>query len=106
MNIYLTSFQLLYTQAFFLTAAKPNILVILADDLGETKNLATTMPGTVMEMESLLEKTITVGRSTPGASQKNDVEVRRYPSESLNVANMKIFPSIHHTHFIAQSTES
>lgn len=30
-------------------------------------------------MKALLEKLITDGRSTPGALQKNDVEVIRYP---------------------------
>jgi ribosomal protein L17 len=51
----------------------------LADDLGETKNLAATMPEKVVEMKSLLEKLITNGRSTPGAKQNNDVQVVRYP---------------------------
>ena len=53
----------------------------LADDLGETKNLAAAMPEKVAEMKALLEKLITDGRSTPGAAQKNDVEVVRYPRE-------------------------
>ena len=53
----------------------------LAEDLGEAKNLAVTMPEKVVEMKALLEKVITDGRSTPGAAQKNDVEVKRYPSE-------------------------
>jgi hypothetical protein len=51
----------------------------LADDLGETKNLAAAMPEKVAEMKALLEKLITDGRSTPGAAQKNDVEVVRFP---------------------------
>jgi hypothetical protein len=33
-------------------------------------------------MKALLEKLITYGRSTPGAVQKNDVEVRRYPAQA------------------------
>ena len=53
----------------------------LADDLGETKDLAAAMPEKVAEMKALLEKLITDGRSTPGAAQKNDVEVVRYPRE-------------------------
>ena len=51
----------------------------LADDLGETKNLAAAMPEKVTEMKALLEKLITDGRSTPGEPQKNDVEVVRFP---------------------------
>ena len=50
-------------------------------NLGETKNLATTMPEKLTEMQALLEKLITDGRSTPGAKQKNDVEVVRYPKK-------------------------
>lgn len=37
------------------------------------------MPEKVAEMKALLEKLITDDRSTPGAQQKNDVEVVRYP---------------------------
>jgi arylsulfatase A-like enzyme len=48
----------------------------LDDDLGETKNLATEKPERVAEMRALMEKLIANGRSTPGAAQKNDVEVR------------------------------
>lgn len=56
----------------------------LKTDPGETKNLATAMPDKVAEMQAMLEKLITDGRSTPGAAQKNDVEVRRYPSGSAS----------------------
>jgi arylsulfatase A len=59
--------------------SQPVQLYNLADDLGETKNLAAAMPDKVAEMNALLEKLITDGRSTPGAQQKNDVEVVRYP---------------------------
>jgi hypothetical protein len=52
----------------------------LADDIGETKNLAAAQPERVEKMKALLEKLITDGRSTPGATQKNDVEVKRYPA--------------------------
>lgn len=62
---------------------------ILADDLGENKNLAATMPEKVAEMKALLEKLITDGRSTPGAVQKNDVEVTRYPSEGTATPKRK-----------------
>ena len=58
---------------------QPVQLYNLADDLGETRNLAAEQPERVTQMKALLEKLITDGRSTPGAPQKNDVEVRRYP---------------------------
>ena len=35
-------------------------------------------------MNELLEKYITEGRSTPGAPQKNNVEVRRYPTSGAS----------------------
>jgi len=62
--------------------SQPVQLYNLADDLGETKNLATAMPEKVAQMKALLEKLITDGRSTTGPAQKNDVEVKRYPSEA------------------------
>ena len=62
--------------------SQPVQLYNLADDLGETKNLAAAMPGKVAEMKALLETLITNGRSSPGAVQKNDVEVRRYPADA------------------------
>ncbi len=62
--------------------SQPVQLYNLADDLGETKNLAAAMPEKVTEMKTLLEKLIADGRSTPGAPQKNDVEVKRYPSKA------------------------
>jgi hypothetical protein len=37
------------------------------------------MPEKVAEMKALLEKLITDGRSTPGAKQENDGNVKRYP---------------------------
>lgn len=60
-------------------ATQPVQLYNLADDLGETHNLAAAQPDRVAGMRALLEKVITAGRSTPGAPQKNDVRVRRYP---------------------------
>jgi arylsulfatase A-like enzyme len=59
--------------------SQPVQLYNLADDLGETNNLAAAMPEKVAEMHALLEKLITKGRSTPGAAQTNDVKVVRYP---------------------------
>jgi len=58
---------------------QPVQLYNLAEDLGETKNLAAEQPDRVAAMKTLLEKLITDGRSTPGAPQENDVDVRRYP---------------------------
>jgi arylsulfatase A-like enzyme len=51
----------------------------LETDLGEQKNVAAENPALVAEMRALMERLITDGRSTPGAAQKNDVPVRRYP---------------------------
>lgn len=62
--------------------SQPVQLYNLSDDIGETKNLAAMMPEKVAEMKALLEKLITDGRSTPGARQKNDVKVNRYPAEA------------------------
>jgi arylsulfatase A len=59
--------------------SQPVQLYNLADDLGETKNLASAMPQKVEEMSVLLETLIENGRSTPGAKQANDVNVVRYP---------------------------
>jgi arylsulfatase A len=59
--------------------AQPVQLYNLADDLGESRNLAAAEPAKVDEMRALLEQLITNGRSTPGPPQRNDVEVVRYP---------------------------
>ncbi|HUT09223.1 MAG TPA: arylsulfatase [Thermoguttaceae bacterium] len=64
----------------FIAGAKPE-LYNLADDIGETNNLAAAEPEVVAEMKTLLEQLITNGRSTPGPPQKNDVEVRRFPGQ-------------------------
>jgi len=53
----------------------------LADDLGETRNLANKHPEKLADMMDLLEKLIVNGRSTPGPQQPNDVPVRRYPAK-------------------------
>ncbi len=54
----------------------------LADDLGETKNLAADQAARVAAMRALYEKLIASGRSTPGAVQKNDVQVKRFPQQA------------------------
>ena len=56
-----------------------NIVVIYADDLGESSYLTTKNPKQLEGMKALLEKLIVQGRSAPGPKQKNDVKVRRYP---------------------------
>ncbi len=60
--------------------SQPVQLYHLADDPAETHNLAATMPEKVAEMQALLEKLITDGRSTPGAKQQNDANVVRHPT--------------------------
>lgn len=60
----------------------------LAEDLGETKNLASEQPERVARMRALMEKLITDGRSSPGVVQKNDVVVKRYP-QPLGMQNKK-----------------
>ena len=61
----------------------------LADDIGETKNLAGEQPERVAQMKLLMEKLITDGRSSNGTKQKNDVVVTRYPkpTTALNKKN-------------------
>ena len=63
-----------------LVCTAPPQLYNLADDLGETKNLAAEQPERVTELLALREKLIADGRSTPGEPQKNDVAVRRLPA--------------------------
>ena len=60
-------------------ASKEVHLYHIAQDLAEKDNLATKMPEKVAEMQQLLEKIITDGRSTPGPPQKNDTKVTRHP---------------------------
>ncbi len=72
--------------------SQPVQLYNLADDLGETNNLAAAMPEKIAEMKTLLEKLIADGRSTPGAPQKNDVEVVRYPRKESPRKNNTLEP--------------
>ena len=60
-------------------ADTPVQLYNLDSDLGERINVAADQPQLVSEMRELLERFIVEGRTTPGARQKNDVKVRRYP---------------------------
>ncbi len=60
----------------------PVQLYHLGDDLGEKNNVAAENADRVKEMQATLEKIIRAGRSTPGAPQKNDIRVVRYPKES------------------------
>jgi arylsulfatase A-like enzyme len=53
----------------------------LAQDIGETNNLAGKEPERVKTMKAQFEEIIVNGRSTPGSKQANDVEVWRYPRE-------------------------
>ncbi len=63
----------------FIPSEQPQ-LYNLADDIGETTNLAAEQPGRVAEMRALLKKLIADGRSSHGAPRANDVDVRRYPT--------------------------
>jgi arylsulfatase A-like enzyme len=53
----------------------PVQLYNLDDDIGETNNVHAQHPEIVERLTRLLEKYIAEGRSTPGAKQKNDVEI-------------------------------
>lgn len=58
---------------------QPVQLYNLQEDLGETTNLSSRYPERVTEMQAQMEELITRGRSTPGPTTQNDVEVIRYP---------------------------
>ena len=60
----------------------PIQLYNLASDIGETRNVQAEHPEVVARLTKLLEKYVADGRSTPGATQKNDVEVLRHPRET------------------------
>ena len=50
--------------------------------IGETQNLAAAMPDKVAEMEAVLAKVITDGRSAPGLARKNDVPVDQWKEKA------------------------
>lgn len=60
----------------------PLQLFNLQDDLGETTNLANKETDRVKAMLDQLEHLISQGRSTPGPTQENDVQVVRYPRDT------------------------
>ena len=59
--------------------SQPVQLYNLAEDIGETNNLAAKDTERLAQMQGLLENIIGKGRSTPGLEQENDVQVRRFP---------------------------
>ena len=58
----------------------------LDNDIGETNDLAGKQRERVKAMSAQLEKFIIEGRTTRGAPQKNDVEVKRYVPANATVA--------------------
>ena len=54
----------------------PAQLYNLREDIGETKNLYADRPELVTSLTQLMDETVRNGRSTPGAPQSNDVEVK------------------------------
>ena len=45
-------------------------------DIGESKNLQSAHPEEVARLTKLLEEIVANGRSTPGAKQSNDVDIK------------------------------
>lgn len=62
----------------YIAQAEPE-LYNLEEDLAERMNIAPLHPERVKAMQAAFEKLIRAGRSTPGAPQKNDIKVVRYP---------------------------
>ncbi len=58
----------------------PGELFNVRDDLAQRHNMWAEKPELVSKLQSLLKKYIAEGRSTPGASQANDVEIQPYSS--------------------------
>jgi arylsulfatase A-like enzyme len=68
---------------------QPIQLYNLANDLGETRNLAAEQPERVAQLKSQLETLIKNGRSTSGVIQHNDIEVCQYPQQATGVSDQK-----------------
>ncbi len=75
--------------AWKLICSAPPQLYNLAEDLGETRDLAAQQPERVKELLALRERLITDGRSTPGEPQKNDVDVIRLPATAAGAPKAK-----------------
>jgi hypothetical protein len=63
-------------------AKSPPELYQLEEDLSEKNNLAQMHSGRLKELQEAFETIIRKGRSNPGAPQKNDQKVVRYPKAS------------------------
>ncbi len=72
----------------YIAHAEPE-LYNLDEDLAESMNVAPLHPKRVKAMQAAFEKLICAGRSTPGAAQKNDIKVVRYPKDALVKARKK-----------------
>ena len=68
---------------------KPNIVLIYADDFGESSNLAAKNPKQVGMMKDLLEKRIVQGRSTPGPKQKNASRLCAIQNNDVKIRKLK-----------------
>ena len=67
----------------------PVQLYDLSKDPGERNNLQAELPARVAAMKAELEKTIALGRSTPGEALKNDVEVQLIKKSPAGKAKAK-----------------
>ena len=70
----------------YVAAAEPE-LYNLDEDLAEPTNVAAQHPERVKAMQAAFEQVIRAGRSTPGAPQKNDITVVRYPKPHRPAVN-------------------
>lgn len=63
---------------------QPGELFHLREDLAQRHNRYTEEPEVVSKLRALLSKYIQDGRSTPGALQRNDVEIQPYSAQSTS----------------------